>query len=62
MIYNNIKYCYNDLAIMPAEISKISHRSECQIFDENDMLPLFTAPMSCIVNLKNCKNFFTNGH
>lgn len=61
MIYNNIKYCYNDLAIMPAEISKISHRSECQIFDENDMLPLFTAPMSCIVNLKNCKNFFTNG-
>jgi IMP dehydrogenase/GMP reductase len=53
-ILNKIGYSYNDLTIVPARISNISSRSECYPFlnDEHD-LPLFTAPMSSVVNLKN---------
>ena len=53
-ILNKIGYSYNDLTIVPARISNISSRSECFPFlnTEHD-LPLFTAPMSSVVNLKN---------
>lgn len=55
MILENIGYSYNDLTIVPCQFSDINHRSECNVFDENEMLPLFTAPMSCIVDEHNYK-------
>lgn len=57
MIYsNNLLYSYNDLTIVPAEISNIKSRSECNPFisgtefDHNGMLPIFASPMATITN------------
>ena len=60
MIYsNNLLYSYNDLTIVPAEISNIKSRSECNPFisgtefDHNGMLPIFASPMATITNEQN---------
>lgn len=53
-------YSYNDVTIIPAEISYITHRSECNPFYYNDRLPIFTAPMSSIVNLNNIDTYVKN--
>lgn len=50
----------DDVSIMPAKISHIEHRSECSPYWYNDMLPIFTAPMSSIINLGNYKKFQEN--
>ena len=50
---NELKYCYNDLSIVPAAISTITSRSECNPFYGDDMLPIFTAPMATIANIHN---------
>ena len=53
---NNLLYSYNDLTIVPAEISNIKSRSECNPFisgtefDHNGMLPIFASPMATITN------------
>ena len=46
-------YGLNDITLIPARISTINHRSECYPYNEDGMLPLFTAPMSSIVNDEN---------
>lgn len=46
-------YSYNDVMIEPAKISNISSRSECNPYIEDEMLPIFTAPMSTVVDEKN---------
>lgn len=56
-----LKYSYNDVMVEPAILSTIEHRAECNPFDENGMLPLFTAPMDSVVNLKNFELFEKNG-
>lgn len=51
-----IYYSYNDVMIKPAVISSISSRKECNPYKEIDgkkYLPIFTAPMSTVVNEKN---------
>lgn len=50
----------DDVSIMPAKISHIEHRSECSPYWYNDMLPIFTAPMSSVINLGNYKKFQEN--
>ena len=55
-----LKYSYNDVMVEPAILSTIEHRAECNPFDENGMLPLFTAPMDSVVNLKNFELFEKN--
>ena len=55
MILKEEGYSYNDLTIVPACLSPIQHRHECSIVDENGMLPLFAAPMSCIIDEHNYK-------
>lgn len=52
MILNKTGYGYNDLTIIPSEISEISSRSECDPF-VNGNLPIFASPMSTITNEKN---------
>lgn len=52
-------YGLNDFTIIPAKISQISSRSECNPCFENK-LPLFTAPMSCVINVENWETFNRN--
>jgi len=57
----SVKYSYNDVMVEPAILSTIEHRAECNPYDENGMLPLFTAPMDSVVGLKNFDLFEKNG-
>ena len=53
MLIKEMKYSYNDIAIVPAVKSNVEHRSECNPFTvqfNNSDLPIFTAPMSTVVN------------
>lgn len=51
MLLNNRQlYSLKDVAIMPAVISDIEHRSECNPYYDDGKLPIFTAPMPCVVN------------
>lgn len=64
MLIKEIKYCYNDISIVPAIKSNIEHRSECNPFLQEhckDYLPIFTAPMSTVVNKENF-DLFDNNH
>ena len=53
-------YTYKDVTILPAVITNVEHRKECNPFYEDDMLPLFTAPMDTVVNESNFSLFETN--
>lgn len=56
-----ITYGYNDIGIIPSVISDIKHRSECNPFDKMGKLPIFTAPMSSVVDENNFSLFESNG-
>lgn len=58
---STMKYSYNDVMIKPAVLSIIRHRAECNPYDENGMLPLFTAPMDTVVSKDNFESFKENG-
>lgn len=60
MIIKEKLYTLNDVAIMPSATSSVDHRCDCNPYMEDDMLPLFTAPMSTVVNTKNYKKFIEN--
>jgi hypothetical protein len=54
MIYNNeILYSLDDVMIEPSGTTRVKHRSDCQTKYDDGFLPLFTAPMPCVVSLKN---------
>lgn len=55
-----IKYSYNDIGIVPAIISDVEHRKDCDPFIDGK-LPLFTAPMSSVVDESNFNLFEENG-
>lgn len=59
MLNDKIRYGYNDVMIQPADVSPIEHRSECDPFIDG-MLPIFTAPMSTVVNEDNIQTFKEN--
>lgn len=61
MLNNELLYSYNDITIIPAITSGINSRSECDPYLQNNMLPLFTAPMSSVVNEGNFNIFEVNG-
>ena len=51
MLIKEMKYSYNDIAIVPAIKSNVEHRSECNPYTGNfgdSSLPIFTAPMSTV--------------
>jgi hypothetical protein len=60
MINKNIKYSYNDISIVPSPMSSIEHRNDCIILNNDGMLPLFTAPMSSVVDESNFDLFESN--
>lgn len=68
MLLTNVRYGYNDVMIQPCVVSNIEHRSECNPFigkvsyptKEYDMLPIFAAPMSTVVDLDNYDTFYKN--
>lgn len=53
-------YCYNDVTIIPSIVSNIAHRDDCKPYDDNGMLPIFTAPMSSVVGSDNYDIFRKN--
>lgn len=57
---NNVKFGLSDVFIVPAEVSEVNSRSECDVYDHDGYLPLFTAPMSSVVDLENYKLFNEN--
>lgn len=61
MILDKIGYSYNDLTVIPAEVSDISSRSECNPTYENNMLPIFASCMSTVVSSTNYNIFEENG-
>lgn len=60
MIIKDIKIDFDDLLIVPRSASSISSRKNVNIYDKNDMLPLFTAPMDTVVNIDNLNVFKEN--
>ena len=63
MLIKEMKYSYNDIAIVPAIKSNVEHRSECNPFTGKfgeSSLPIFTAPMSTVVNVHNFELFEQN--
>lgn len=61
MIVKDIKYSLNDVSIIPDIQTKIEHRASCDPYYDNNMLPLFTAPMSSVVGVDNYRKFISNG-
>jgi len=60
MIKKGIKYDFDDLLIVPSASSDIISRKEVSVYDNNGMLPLFTAPMDTVIDLNNFKIFEQN--
>lgn len=60
MIVPGIKYSYGDLCIMPACISNVRSRSECNVYYDDGYLPLFTSPMTSVVGLNSFKKYCEN--
>lgn len=54
-------YSLDEICLTPAAVSPIKHRSDVVIYDTHNKLPLFTAPMSCIVNGENNTLFEKEG-
>lgn len=61
--YSDIKFDLNDISIIPAVISDIDSRSECDVFYRKDFiksLPLMAAPMDTVIDEKNAHHFYKN--
>lgn len=57
---NGPKYSYNDISVVAAVESEVRHRIECNPYDKNGMLPIFTAPMTSIIRQDNLDIFENN--
>ncbi len=63
MLDKEMKYCYDDISIIPAVVSTVEHRSDCNPYIGEfgkSNLPIFTAPMSTVVNEENFTLFEEN--
>lgn len=57
---HKMTYGLDDICITPSRITSIEHRSECNPYNLDGMLPLFTAPMNSIINEQNYESFLKN--
>lgn len=48
---------FDEIGLIPASISSISSRKNVDPFTEDGKLPIFVAPMTCIINNNNFKTF-----
>lgn len=53
-------YGLNDICLTPAVVTNIKSRSECDCYNVDNMLPLFTAPMNSVINTENYGYFQNN--
>ena len=60
MLIKDMKYSYNDITIVPAPITTVEHRSDCNPYLNDGMLPIFTAPMTSVVCEDNFELFESN--
>ena len=60
MIQEKTFYSLQDISIMPACVTEINHRAECNPYNDNNKLPIFVAPMSSVIDLNNAKIFECN--
>ena len=60
MFKEKITYGYGDVCILDSITSDIEHRSDCNT-KKDGMLPIFTAPMSSVLNEKNYSIFQEHG-
>ena len=60
MIQEKTFYSLQDISIMPAGVTEINHRAECNPYNDNNKLPIFVAPMSSVIDLNNAKIFEFN--
>ena len=60
MIQEKTFYSLQDISIMPACVTEINHRAECNPYNDNNKLPIFVAPMSSVIDLNNAKIFAFN--
>ena len=51
------KFDFNDITLVPADISKIRSRSECNVYDTNNKLRLICSPMDTVINDDNVDLF-----
>ena len=62
MLIEKTLYGLNDIAVIPAQISMIASRSECNpCYGDTKMLPIFISPMNNIVNDDNVDCFVNAG-
>lgn len=60
MLIKDMKYSYNDITIVPAPITTVEHRGDCNPYLNDGMLPIFTAPMTSVVCEENFELFESN--
>lgn len=60
MINKEMKYTLNDVFIEPSVTSDIASRVECNPHHTDGMLPLFTAPMSSVIDENNYQIYIDN--
>lgn len=61
MLRRELKYSYSDISVVPAIVSEIKSRSECNPLWPDGYLPLFTAPMDSVVGEKSYKEYEKRG-
>ena len=54
-------YSLDEICLTPASTSPIKHRGDTIIYDTHNKLPLFTAPMGCVVDMQNASLFENAG-
>lgn len=55
-----MKYDFDDIVIVPKNLTRINTRSEINCYDENDMLPIMTSPMDTVIDRDNSHSYINN--